>query len=71
VDSAIDEVAGDERGGHDRGNAGAVLVESEPVLVMTEDRAVTGRDGRGRYHVVVEAPVLVPGDDQQAGLPEG
>jgi hypothetical protein len=71
VDSAIDEVGRDERGDHYCGNAGAVLVEAKPVPVVRPDRGIGGRDSAGWYHVIVEASVLVPGDDQQAGLPYG
>ena len=68
VDAMLDGVGGDPRRDHHCGNARPELLEVEVVLLAD---LTVGRHCRWRLHVVVEAAVLVVGDDQHARVPHG
>ena len=69
VDGVVDHARRDQRRDDECGDADAELIVLEMMLDIAVGHGVTGRHGSGRGHVVVETPVLVEDDQQQAVFP--
>ena len=72
VDGVVHQVPRDQRRDDHRGHPHAEAAKVEVVVVVLRIRdRVTRRHRRWRRHVIVEAAVLVVGQDQQALIPVG
>ena len=68
----INSVARNEGRNDNRRDARAILIERETLAVGTlELRFVSRGSCPRRGHVIVKTPVLVPGNDEHARLPDG
>jgi len=69
VDRVVDGAAGDQWRHHDRRDANAVLCEIEAVFVGAVIGIVARANRDSRSDTIIEAAMLVVGDDEQAVIP--